>query len=566
MSDGRGRTRVAGRDSTHTRAICCHPYDVCTELIAREAGVVVTDERGKRLRAPCPRDVDSARREGLAGLKSMQEGRRQAVYEIVSGDTRDLPDVRAFVETLGALGGHTNAELRELFDPSAEVFVARAPGRLDVMGGIADYSGSLVLELPIAEATLVALQRDEERRLRVFTLSEDARGGSLFEMPLADFEREDGPVSYEEARGYFERDPAQHWAAYVAGVFLVLMRERGVRFDEGARVLVSSRVPLGKGVSSSAALEVASMSAVAACFGLDLDARELALLCQRVENLVVGAPCGVMDQMTSACGEEGQLLALLCQPAELRGTIALPSDLGVWGLDSGVRHSVGGGDYGSVRVGAFMGYRIIAELAGLKAEPRGETVSIEDAQWGGYLANLPPSEFEQRFAARLPETMEGADFLARYGGTTDTVTRVEPGRTYAVRVAAAHAVYEQFRVYMFAELLRDEVTHMRRRALLGELMYQSHASYSACGLGSEGTDRLVELVVEAGPGRGLYGAKITGGGSGGTVAVLGRRGADAEVAEVARRYAEETGHVPHVFGGSSPGASSFGHVRLRPVS
>ena len=495
----------------------------------------------------------------------MREVRRQAAYEIVSGDARELPDVRAFVEALGALSEHPDAELRTFFDPRAEIFVARAPGRLDVMGGIGDYSGSLVLELPIAEATLVAFQRDEERRLRVFTLSENASGGSHFEMPLAEFERDGGPVSYEEARAYFDRDPARHWAAYVAGVFLVLMRERGVRFTEGARVLVSSRVPLGKGVSSSAALEVASMSAVAAGFRVDVEPRELALLCQRVENLVVGAPCGVMDQLTSACGEEGRLLALLCQPAELLGTVALPPELNVWGLDSGVRHSVGGGDYGSVRVGAFMGYRIIAELAGLKVEPHGETVLIDDARWGGYLANVSPSEFEQKFAARLPEMMKGSDFLARYGGTTDTVTRVEPARTYAVRVAAAHAVYEHFRVRAFAELLDCESAGERRGALLGELMYQSHASYSACGLGSAGTDRLVELVREAGTAAGLYGAKITGGGSGGTVALLGRRGAEGAVAEVARRYAEETGHTPHVFGGSSPGAASFGHVRLRPV-
>ena len=497
----------------------------------------------------------------------MQAEGRQVGYEVVGGDTRGLPDVRAFAETLAALGSHPTSELRSFFDPRREIVVARAPGRLDVMGGIADYSGSLVLELPIAEATLVALQKSGERTLRVFTLSDDARGGALFEMPLADFEREGRPVGYEEARGYFERDPARHWAAYVAGVFLVLMRERGVRFGGGARLLVSSRVPLGKGVSSSAALEVAAMSAVAAAFRVEIGARELALLCQRVENLVVGAPCGVMDQMTSACGEENRLLALLCQPAELLGTLALPEDLGVWGLDSGVRHSVGGGDYGSVRVGAFMGYRIIAELAGLKVEQGGGAVSVDDPRWGGYLANLQPSEFEQRFAARLPEAILGEEFLARYGGTTDPVTSVEPGRAYAVRVPAAHAVYEHFRVRAFAELLGGdgkEATE-RRRELLGELMYQSHASYSACGLGSAGTDHLIELVREAGPARGLYGAKITGGGSGGTVAVLGRRDADGAVAEVARRYAEERGHVPHVFGGSSPGAASFGHIRLRPL-
>ncbi|MDQ3805322.1 MAG: GHMP kinase, partial [Acidobacteriota bacterium] len=412
----------------------------------------------------------------------MQGGRPQAAYEIVRGDGRDLPDVRAFVETLASLDGHPAPELRTLFDPRAEVVVARAPGRLDVMGGIADYSGSLVLELPIAEATLVALQKDAGRALRIVTLADDASGGALFEMPLAGFEREGGePAGYDEARRFFEADKARHWAAYVAGVFLVLMRERGARFPVGARMLVSSRVPLGKGVSSSAALEVAAMSAVAAAFEIDIEPRELALLCQRVENLVVGAPCGVMDQMTSACGEENRLLALLCQPAELLGTISLPRDLGVWGLDSGVRHSVGGGDYGSVRVGAFMGYRIVAELSGLKVGPGGETVSVEDARWGGYLANLSPSEFEQEFAARLPESIEGADFLARYGGTTDTVTRVEPGRAYAVRVPAAHAVYEHFRVRAFAELLGGGGAGESRRELLGELMYQSHASYGRCG-------------------------------------------------------------------------------------
>ena len=97
---------------------------------------------------------------------------------------------------------------------------------------------------------------------------------------------------------------------------------------------------------------------------------------------------------------------------------------------------------------------------------------------------------------------------------------------------------------------------------MGELMYASHASYSACGLGSAGTDRLVELVREAGEGAGLYGAKITGGGSGGTVAVLGRAGAEAAVAAVARRYAQETGRGAVVFAGSSSGACHFGVLTL----
>ena len=93
-------------------------------------------------------------------------------------------------------------------------------------------------------------------------------------------------------------------------------------------------------------------------------------------------------------------------------------------------------------------------------------------------------------------------------------------------------------------------------------MYQSHASYTTCGLDSEGTDRLVELVREAGPGHGLFGAKITGGGSGGTVAVIGRKGSDGAVQAVAESYATETGHHPHIFSGSSQGAMAFGTLRL----
>ena len=148
------------------------------------------------------------------------------MYRITHGTTHNLPDTPAFIETLNQLEESPVAEARRLFDPKREIVVARAPGRLDVMGGIADYSGSLVLELPLQEATYAALQRDPSRRLRIVSLAEDSALALAFEMPLADFEGAGDPVDYEAARARFERDPARHWAAYVAGVFLVLMRER----------------------------------------------------------------------------------------------------------------------------------------------------------------------------------------------------------------------------------------------------------------------------------------------------------------------------------------------------
>ena len=485
------------------------------------------------------------------------------MYRIVHGTSHILPDTAAFIETLNTIGQHPSHEVCQLFDPEAGIVVARAPGRLDVMGGIADYSGSLVLEMPIQEATFAALQRNASRTLTIISLSEDPARKMFFEMPLLDFEDDGRPQDYATVRSGFQRDAARQWAAYVAGVFLVLMRERGVVFHEGARILIDSRVPEGKGVSSSAALEVAVMQAVAAAYDIAMEPREMALLCQTVENLVVGAPCGVMDQMTAVCGEEGRLLALLCQPAEVINTISIPDDIAIWGLDSGLRHSVSSADYGDVRAGAFMGYRMIAEVEGLEIRQGSTdgTVHIDDPEWHGYLANLSPSEFERAYAAHLPADMSGAEFLSHFHGTTDSVARISPERSYAVRVPTAHPVYENDRARRFADLLSDP-SGEGRLELMGELMYQSHASYSACGLGSSGTDLLVQLVRDAGKENGLYGARITGGGSGGTVAVLGRREAGDAIGKVAERYVEATGHQPYLFSGSSPGCAEFGFLRL----
>jgi len=110
------------------------------------------------------------------------------MYQILHGETYDLPDVAAFIETLNKLDQNPSPEARGLFDPKAGLVVARAPGRLDVMGGIADYSGSLVLEAPILEATFAALQRQPDRRLTIVSLTEAAGQTLSFEMALSEFE------------------------------------------------------------------------------------------------------------------------------------------------------------------------------------------------------------------------------------------------------------------------------------------------------------------------------------------------------------------------------------------
>jgi L-arabinokinase len=146
-------------------------------------------------------------------------------------------------------------------------------------------------------------------------------------MKLSDLMDVDKPISYEKAREFFCRNPSQKWAAYVAGTILVLMTELDVKFTDSMSILVSSDVPEGKGVSSSASVEVATMAAIAAAYGLNIAPRDLALLCQKVENHVVGAPCGVMDQMTSACGEANKLLAMVCQVSSVQYSLQGRSNL-----------------------------------------------------------------------------------------------------------------------------------------------------------------------------------------------------------------------------------------------
>ncbi|KAF5936407.1 hypothetical protein HYC85_027536 [Camellia sinensis] len=414
--------------------------------------------------------------------------------------------------------------------------------------------------------------------------SELSNRSPTFDMDLSDFMDGEQPISYQKAKEYFARDPSQRWAAYVAGVILVLMMELGVRFKNSISMLVSSAVPEGKGVSSSASVEVASMSAIAAAHGLDISPRDLALLCQKVENHVVGAPCGVMDQMTSACGEANKLLAMICQPAEVIGLVAIPSHIRFWGIDSGIRHSIGGADYGSVRVGAFIGRKMIKSIASamLSQSLSSANGNIDELNEDGvellqaeasldYLCNLLPHRYEALYCKQLPDSMLGEKFLEQFVDHDDPVTIIDHKRSYGVRAAARHPMYENFRVKAFKALLTSAASDEQLTAL-GELMYQCHYSYSACGLGSNGTERLVQLVQEMQHNkmyntedRTLYGAKITGGGSGGTICVIGRNclRSSQHILEIQQRYKAATGYLPFLFEGSSPGAGKFGYLRIR---
>lgn len=457
------------------------------------------------------------------------------------------------------------------FSVTQPLIAARAPGRLDVMGGIADYSGSTVLQLPLEESTVVFCQHDDKPEFTVVSQSSgDDIAPRMFSMSMGDFFEHNTGTAHGEGymHEYFSALAVEHqWAAYVAGVLTVLMQhcQGDITMGRGIVLYVSSTVPLGKGVSSSAALEVAVMRALCALFYLDISSHQQAILCQRVENRIVGAPCGLMDQMASSCGQRGSLLNMLCQPDIVNNPVKLPDGLSLWGVDSGIRHAVSGADYSSVRVAAFMGYRYMLDMAGI-ADRTVAAADVKDLRWNGYLANVSVSEYLQRFDANLPDNVLGRDFLKSFDGTTDTITRVDPDVVYAVRACTAHPIQEHFRARLFIQLattaqaLPDSEPLAK---LMGECMYQSHASYSNCGLDSHGTDDLVARFNTTGHAQGIYGARITGGGSGGVVAILARSDADSLVRSIAGQYAGDSGLGGYVFSGSSAGASV---VSLTPTT
>ena len=221
-------------------------------------------------------------------------------------------------------------------------------------------------------------------------------------------------------------------------------------------------------------------------------------------------------------------MSMICQPADVRSNVMIPPHIRFYGIDSGIRHSVGGTDYGSVRVAAFMGRRIIAKESARNAERNRDPMSaprrLDPNQFQDFLAKITPSRYDSEILSYLPERLVGSVFLSQYATHGDSVTRIDPDHTYDVRVATKHPIFENSRVKCFEQLLRSPASEDQMQ-MLGELMYQSHVSYGMCGLGSDGTDKLVELVRQSaqekkGPNEGLYGAKITGGGSGGTVCVL----------------------------------------------
>ena len=452
-----------------------------------------------------------------------------------------------------------NVRQSPAFDHSKPIVLARAPGRMDVMGGNVDYTGGLVFQATIAEATWAAAQPRTDGRILLLNPQLAAQGWKTEVAYTVDEVRDEAGL-----RARVNATPEVRWTAYVAGVFHYLAKHFPDPLAGGATVYLESTVPLNKGVSSSAAVEVATMYAAVAALNIPLDGMALAEACQWVENVIAESACGIMDQAAVLVGDEGWLMPMVCQPARVAPLVRLPEALTIWGIDSGVSHAVSGIEYEAARAASFMGYKLICDHAGLPVtlDESAGIPRFTDPRWNGYLSDVPLSLFRESFESALPETMTTAEYLSRAGEHVDPFTRLREDVTYRVRNCTRYSVEENLRIRLFVELARGATESAYE--LMGELMYQSNGAYTQCGLGCAAIDELLTYVREEGPSNGLYGAKVSGGGAGGTVVVLGRKNAEPAFDRVVSRYRASRGFEPYVFRDSSPGAARFGRWRLEP--
>lgn len=347
---------------------------------------------------------------------------------------------------------HTPAELAALhFDSyAAPAQVFAAPGRVNLIGEHTDYCDGFVMPAAIDFSTVIAISRRNDGRLLVHSVNY----GERMDHSLVQFlDRR-----FAELRGGAE----MHWGDYVAGVLWAL-RDHGVPVADGFSMTIEGDVPLGAGLSSSAAIEVATAFAVLGATSFDLPLEKIAQLCRHAENAFVGANVGIMDQFVSCCGARDHAVMIDCR--SLQYTLApIPPDVRIVICNSMVKHSVAGGEYNTRRAEIEEGTQILrrhkSEIKALR------DASVEDLE---------------RWGSEMPDN---------------------------VRRRCRHVITEDNRVLAAVEAFRAGDL-----ARFGQLMREAHISLrddfeASC----KEIDILVDLADQQ---PGCFGARLTGGGFGG---------------------------------------------------
>ncbi len=420
------------------------------------------------------------------------------------------------------------------------------------MGGNVDYTGGLVLQCLLREAVWVAIQPRSDCIIRILNPGAAEFGWrTSYELGTSDI------ADADDVRRFCRQGSDSQWLGYVLGALHYLDSRFQWKSGGGADLFIASDLPPNRGVSSSAALEIAVLKAASLVREIPLSGVALATAGQWVENVIVGAACGVMDQAAIVLGRKNSLFPMLCQPCQPFDLIPFPPDLCVVGIDSFAFRSTMSPAYDVARAAAFIGYKLICLHDELEVffDNHSAIPRWTDSRRNGYLSNLTPSDFRANYEWLLPESLSGREAFAQIGEHVDPFTRVNPNLKYPVLAAVRYAVQENFRVQTVRTLLESSATGISDAAVqtLGEVFSESHAAYAQCGLGSEACDDLVARARAAGIG----GAKMTGGGGGGVVAVVCRPDQLPTLHQVAQDYATYRGAPPRVFEGSSDGVDAF---------
>jgi len=379
------------------------------------------------------------------------------------------------------------AELQEKFRKcyGGRARVYRAPGRINLIGEHTDYNDGFVMPAAIEFYVWIAIAPRNDRKLLLHSIN----FSETVEIDLQ------GGVA-----------PRNHWSDYVSGVAVML--EQAGHHLQGANLLIRGDVPIGSGLSSSAAIEVASGLALLENSGLDVDRLELVQLCRRAENDFVGARVGIMDQFISGCGQAGHALMLDCRSLEYR-LLPLPRELSLVVCNTMVKHELASGEYNTRRAECEEGVRLLSgSLPGIRAL-RDVTLAELEAQ-----ACILPGIIYKRCRHVISED---------------------------ARVSEAAAALEQGDLETF-----------------GALMAESHRSLrDDYEVSCAELDLMVELAVQQ---EGVYGARMTGGGFGGCTINLVRTDAVREFqSHVGAAYEKSTGLAPQIF--VSPAAEGAGEVK-----
>jgi len=359
------------------------------------------------------------------------------------------------------------------FGREPEILV-RAPGRVNLIGEHTDYNDGFVLPAAIDRDVLFAASRRDDGRVRLWAV--DLKDEDTFSLSA------------------LTRNEKKSWANYHRGV-AAMLQARG--FDlVGADVAFSSNVPIGAGLSSSAAVEVAAAYGFLTLSRQEMDRAQMALACQQAEHEYAGVPCGIMDQFISALGRADHALLIDCRDLSYQH-VPIPEDVRIVVADTGVRRALAGSEYRVRRSQCEEAVRLLQPvLPSIRAL---RDVSEEDLERYGHL---------------LPEV---------------------------VRRRARHVVSENQRVLDAVAALRE--ANLER---VGELFVASHRSLrDDYEVSSPELDAMVEAALEV---PGCFGARLTGAGFGGcTVSLVRADAVDDFVFRLARSYQDRTGRKATVY-------------------